>query len=98
MEETTPQDLTEIIAHYGGKKMAIAVAMVTLWWRGDGYAAMLICGLPFCFSAFGRVLGLMLDGYSCIHVTVAILEKKGAAFCFVGFDLSARTQATDPCR
>ena len=46
VESSTPQMLTEVRAFYGGVEMAIAVAMMVLWRRGDLFAALLVGGLP----------------------------------------------------
>jgi len=54
IEDRTPQMATEIRAFYGGIEMAIAVAMILLWRRGDLFAALLIGGLPLLGSASGR--------------------------------------------
>jgi len=84
VEASTPQMLTEVRAFYGGVEMAIAVAMIVLWRRGDLFAALLIGGLPLVGSATGRCVGLIVDGFSAIHLGFAGLEMVGAAFCLVG--------------
>jgi hypothetical protein len=84
VEDSTPQMLTEVRAFYGGIEMAIAVAMILLWRRGDLFAALLVGGLPLVGSASGRFLGMLVDGYSAIHLGFAVLELIGAAFCLVG--------------
>ncbi len=84
VEASTPQMLTEVRAFYGGVEMAIAVAMIVLWRRDDLFAALLIGGLPLVGSAAGRCVGLVVDGFSMIHVGFACLEIVGAAFCLAG--------------
>ncbi len=83
-EDRTPQMATEIRAFYGGIEMAIAVAMIVLWRRGDLFAAIMIGGLPLLGSASGRLIGLVADGFSMMHVGFAGLELVGAAFCLAG--------------
>ena len=72
---------TEIRAFYGGVEMAIAVAMVVLWRRGNGFAALLIGGLPLLGSAVGRGIGLVVDGWTSMHAGFALFELAGAAAC-----------------
>src|SRR6056297_1345198 len=84
IEASTPQMLTEVRAFYGGVEMAIAVAMVAFWWRGDLFAALLVGGLPLVGSANGRLIGLAVDGFSTMHLGFAGLEMIGAAFCLAG--------------
>src|SRR6056297_4007169 len=84
VQESTPQMLTEVRAFYGGVEMAIAVAMVVLWRRGELFAALLVGGLPLVGSACGRLIGLVVDGFSMTHLGFAGLEIVGAAFCLVG--------------
>jgi hypothetical protein len=84
VEASTPQMLTEVRAFYGGVEMAIAVAMIVLWRRGEWFAALLVGGLPLVGSASGRLIGLMIDGFSPMHLGFAVLEIVGAAFCLVG--------------
>lgn len=84
VDTSTPQMLTEVRAFYGGVEMAIAVAMIWLWHRGDLFAALLIGGLPLIGSATGRFAGLIADGFSMIHLGFAALEVVGAASCFAG--------------
>lgn len=86
--------LTEVRAFYGGVEMAIAAAMVVLWRRGDLFAALLVGGLPLVGSACGRFSGLVLDGYSGMHLGFAGLEIVGAAFCVAGCWMVSR-QAND---
>lgn len=93
VEASTPQMLTEVRAFYGGVEMAIAIAMIVLWWRGDLFAALLIGGLPLVGSAAGRCIGLVVDGFSPMHVGFAGLELVGAAFCFAGCVVAARGQS-----
>ena len=81
---STPQMLTEVRAFYGGVEMAIAVAMVVLWWRGQRFASLLVGGLPLAGSASGRCIGLVVDGFSSLHAGFAVLELIGAAFCLAG--------------
>jgi len=87
VEDSTPQMLTEVRAFYGGVELAIAVAMIVLWRRGDYFSALLVGGLPLAGSACGRFLGLVLDGYSAMHIGFAWLELVGAAFCAAGLVL-----------
>lgn len=82
VEASTPQILTEVRAFYGGVEMAIAVVMIVLWRRGDSFAALLVGGLPLVGSACGRLTGLVVDGFSGIHLGFAGLELVGGAFCF----------------
>jgi len=84
VEASTPQMLTEVRAFYGGVEMAIAVAMIVLWRRGDLFAALLIGGLPLIGSATGRFIGLLVDGFSMMHAGFAGLEVVGAGFCLAG--------------
>ena len=84
VEESTPQMLTEVRAFYGGVEMAIAVAMIVLWRRGDLFASLLIGGLPLLGSASGRLIGLLADGFSIMHLGFAGLELVGAVFCLAG--------------
>jgi len=84
IEDRTPQMATEIRAFYGGIEMAIAVAMILLWRRGDLFAALLIGGLPLLGSASGRLIGMVVDGFSMMHAGFAGLELVGAAFCLAG--------------
>lgn len=84
VDETTPQMLTEVRAFYGGVEMAIAVAMILLWKRGHLFASLLVGGLPLLGSASGRCIGLLIDGFSSVHLGFAILELVGAAFCLAG--------------
>jgi len=90
VEASTPQMLTEVRAFYGGVEMAIAIAMVVLWWRGDLFAALLIGGLPLAGSATARCVGLIVDGFSAIHFGFACLEIVGAAFCLLGCVMISR--------
>lgn len=84
VDQATPQMLTEVRAFYGGVEMAIAVAIIVLWWRDEMFAALLVGGLPLLGSAFGRCIGLVVDGLSLIHLGLAALEFVGAGFCFAG--------------
>jgi len=84
VQASTPQMLTEVRAFYGGVELAIAVAMILLWRRGDLFAALLVGGLPLAGSACGRLTGLLVDGFSPMHLAFAALELMGAAFCLVG--------------
>ena len=90
VQESTPQMLTEVRAFYGGVEMAIAVAMVVLWRRGDLFAALLVGGLPLLGSASGRLIGLVVDGFSGVHLGFAGLELVGAAFCLAGAKMVSR--------
>lgn len=84
VDASTPQMLTEVRAFYGGVEMAIAVAMIVLWRRGDLFAALLVGGLPLLGSAIGRCIGLIVDGFSVMHAGFAGLEVIGAGFCLAG--------------
>ena len=84
VDGTTPQMLTEVRAFYGGVEMAIAVAMILLWKRGHLFPSLLVGGLPLLGSASGRCIGLLIDGFSSMHLGFAILELVGAAFCLAG--------------
>lgn len=81
IEQSTPQMLTEIRAFYGGVELAIAVAMLLLWWRGELFAAALVGGLPLLGSVSGRLIGQFADGYSTLHLGLAAPEAIGAAVC-----------------
>lgn len=83
IEDRTPQMATEIRAFYGGIEMAIAVAMLVLWRRGDLFAALTIGGLALAGAASGRCLGMMVDGFSPLHAGFAALEAVGAIVCLV---------------
>tara|TARA_R110002049_G_scaffold285698_4_gene467010 strand:- start:156422 stop:156817 length:396 start_codon:yes stop_codon:yes gene_type:complete len=95
VEESTPQMLTEVRAFYGGVELAIAVAMLLLWWRGDQFAALLVGGLPLVGSACGRLFGLMIDAYSPMHLCFAALELIGATFCLAGCVMVSRGKPND---
>ncbi len=95
VDASTPQMLTEVRAFYGGVEMAIAVAMIMLWRRGDLFAALLIGGLPLVGSAAGRCFGLVADGFSMTHLGFAGLEVVGAGFCFAGCVIVARKEQND---
>jgi len=90
VDVSTPQMLTEVRAFYGGVEMAIAVAMIVLWRRGDLFAALLVGGMPLAGSASGRLIGLMVDGFSMMHLGFAGLELVGAAFCLAGCMMVSR--------
>ena len=98
IEEATPQMLTEIRAFYGGVELAIAGAMIMLWWRGELFASLVIGGLPLLGSAFGRLLGLVLDGYSQVHLGFAAVELVGAAFCLAGCVTMSRAKVNQASR
>ncbi len=90
VEASTPQMLTEVRAFYGGVEMAIAIAMIALWRQGDLFAALLVGGLPLVGSACGRLTGLVVDGFSGVHLGFAGLELVGAAFCLAGCVIVSR--------
>lgn len=90
VDTATPQMLTEVRAFYGGVEMAIAGAMIVLWWRDELFAALLVGGLPLAGSACGRCIGLVLDGFSMMHVGFAALEFFGAGFCYAGCVIVSR--------
>jgi hypothetical protein len=87
--------LTEVRAFYGGVEMAIAVAMIVLWRRGDLFAAQVVGGLPLVGSASGRLIGLVVDGFSAMHLGFAGLEIVGAAFCLAGCLIVSRANQDD---
>src|SRR6056297_1397982 len=95
VEASTPQMLTEVRAFYGGVEMAIAVAMVLLFKRGELFAALLVGGLPLVGSACGRLIGLVVDGFSMTHLGFAGLEIVGAAFCLVGCRMVSKGAVDD---
>jgi hypothetical protein len=92
VEGSTPQMLTEVRAFYGGVEMAIAIAMVLLWRRDHLFAALLVGGLPLVGSACGRLTGLVVDGFSLMHLGFAALELVGAAFCLAGASFVSREE------
>lgn len=83
IEQSTPQMLTELRAFCGGVELGIGVAMLLLWWRGDLFASALIGGLPLLGAVSGRLLGQFMDGYSGLHIGLAVPEAVGAAVCLV---------------
>ena len=95
VEASTPQMLTEVRAFYGGVEMAIAAAMIVLWRRGDLFASLLVGGLPLVGSASGRLIGLVVDGFSMMHLGFAGLEIVGAAFCLAGCMIVSKAEADD---
>ncbi len=95
IEDRAPRMATEIRAFYGGIEMAIAVAMIVLWRRGDLFAALLIGGLPLAGSATGRLFGMTVDGYSATHLGFASLELVGAAFFLIGCVIVSREKQDD---
>lgn len=84
VETSPPAMLTEIRAFYGGVEMGIAAAMIILWRRGDRFASLLIGGLPLAGSSAARILGMLADGYSNLHVGLAFIELLGASLCLAG--------------
>ena len=95
VESSPPQMLTEVRAFYGGVELAISVAMIVLWWRGDLFASLLVGGLPLFGSACGRLIGLVLDEFSSMHLGFATLELVGAAFCTAGCVVVSRGNRDD---
>lgn len=95
VDASTPQMLTEVRAFYGGVEIAIALAMMVLWRRGDLFAALLIGGLPLVGAAGGRCVGLLVDGFSLMHAGFASLEMVGAAFCLAGCVIVSREQKVE---
>jgi len=93
VDASTPQMLTEVRAFYGGVEMAIAVAMIVLWWRGELFASLLVGGLPLLGSASGRLIGLIVDGFSMTHLGFASLELIGSGFCLAGSVIASRADA-----
>ncbi|MEL6108596.1 MAG: DUF4345 family protein [Planctomycetota bacterium] len=94
ISDSTPQMHTEVRAFYGGVELAIAVSMLILWRSNNVFAALLIGGLPLAGAALGRLAGLMLDGFSELHLGFAALELTGAAFCFAGTVSKSRANTT----
>lgn len=84
--------LTEIRAFYGGLELGIAVVMVVLWRQGHVGPALLIGGVPLAGSASGRLIGLVADGYSSLHLGFALFEFIGFAVCLAGYRAIARTE------
>jgi len=95
IESSTPQMLTEIRAFYGGIEMAIAIAMVILWKRGELFASLLVGGLPLLGSASGRGIGMIADGHSSMHAGFAVFELIGAGFCFAGCWMVSKKASND---
>ena len=91
VEESTPQMKTEMRAFYGGVELAIAVVMLILWRRQESFAALLVGGVPLGFAAAGRGLGMAFDGFSSLHLGLAVVEASGAFLC-----LYAATLVTHP--
>ncbi|MEM1062707.1 MAG: DUF4345 family protein [Planctomycetota bacterium] len=83
IETSTPGMRTEIRAFYGGLELAIAVAMLVLWRRGETAAALIAGGLPLIGSAAGRLVGCGLDGFSALHAGFAVLELFGGGLCLI---------------
>lgn len=81
IENATAGMLTEIRAFYGGIELGIAAAMVWLWRRGDRVAALVVGGLPLAAAASVRVIGMLVDEASSLHVTIAIAEGSGGTLC-----------------
>ena len=98
VNESTPAMLTEVRAFYGGVELAIAVGMLVLWWRGELFASLLVGGLPLFGSASARCLGLIIDGYSPMHVGFASLELIGALFCAAGCMAASTKKDAPPFR
>lgn len=92
VEGSTPEMLTEVRAFYGGVELAIAVAMLVLWWRGELFAALLVGGLPLLGAALGRLLGMIVDGYATLHLGLAAIELIGAGICAAGCLAASRTR------
>ncbi len=85
IENSTPAMLTEIRAFYGGVEIGIAVVMLVLWKQGNTSASLLIGGLPLAGSASGRLLGMLADGYSSMHLVLAAVELVGFAACMLAY-------------
>ena len=83
IQDRTTAMNTEIRAFYGGIEAGIAGAMFILWLRKQVWSALLIGGLPLLFSAMGRGLGMLVDGYSGTHAILAAAELTGAAICLI---------------
>lgn len=81
MPAATPSMRTEIRAFYGGLEAAIAVTMFLLKRQNMFSAALLVGGFPLAGSAIGRLVGLIIDGFSPTHLGFALLEAFGATLC-----------------
>lgn len=88
VEQSTPQMLTEVQALYAG--VEIAIAMIVLWRRESLFAVRLFGGLPLAGPTAGRCIGLMVDGFSVMHLGFASLEIVRAAFCLAGCVIISR--------
>ena len=81
IENATAGMLTEIRAFYGGIELGIAAATMWLWRRGDRVASLVVGGLPLAAAASIRLVGMLVDEVSSLHVTIAIAEGSGGALC-----------------
>ncbi|MBL8891792.1 MAG: DUF4345 family protein [Planctomycetaceae bacterium] len=91
VHEYPPPIRTEIRAFYGGVQLAIATLMLIYWIRRDLFTSLLIGGLPLGLSALGRIVGMAWDGFSLLHLILAILEFSGILFCFLGIRILLKT-------
>lgn len=82
VEQTTPQMFTEVRAFYGGVELAIAICMLIFWRQGNLGSALLVGGLPLLGSSLMRLIGMALDGFFVLHLTMACFEITGAVLCF----------------
>ena len=85
IEQSTPAMLTEIRAFYGGIEIGIALVMLILWKQGLASASLLVGGLPLAGSASGRMMGMLIDGFSWLHLVLAAVEFLGCAACLVAY-------------
>lgn len=97
VQESTPLMKTEMRAFYGGVELAIAVVMVILWRRQESFAALLVGGVPLAFAAAGRCLGMVVDGFSSLHLGLAVVEASGAFLCLYAATL-VRQPSTRSCQ
>lgn len=85
VEQSTTAMLTEIRAFYGGVELAIAVCMILLWRLGDLRASLLVGALPLLGSVSGRVVGLVLDEFSLLHLGLGSFEAFGFVICLLAY-------------
>ncbi len=97
IQTSTPAMLTEIRAFYGGVELAIALAMIVLWRRGELFASLLVGGLPLIGSTCGRIIGLLIDEFSWTHLSFAGLEIVGAIFCFAACRVVSQHKRAHDC-
>ena len=73
--------LIEIRAFYGGIELGIAATMLLLWHRGDRFAALLAGGLPLAGAASVRIVSMLIDEVSSLHLGIACAEASGGVLC-----------------